>query len=212
MDSHQMALWCWSKCKQFGTSNILHIDHHYDSRGISIEEASYDDITSIPESHLDYLAIDMDVPGYSRIPQISWDNFLSVYLKKFRKGGRVCYLTGETWGDKPSDQEVEFWDNEHRDNLIDQELRDGESWIVDIDIDYFFDRIEEEFIDWPVERIKKTAEILKQKQDAGIISVMTIALSPNCCGGLEASKRVLQIFCEELDVAFPLSSLWERED
>lgn len=207
MDSHRMALWCWSKSETFGFSNLLHIDAHYDSCGIKYKKPDYSDIKVIPPSHKDYQDMKLADPGLGPIPQFRWDNFLSIYLKKFHKEGRVCYLTPESWGDKPPADLVEYWPLEQIDEHIASELKQGEQWIVDVDLDYFFDRIEDGYIEWPVERIASTARAVKAKYDDGIISILTIAISDNCCGGIVPAKRVLKIFCDEFGLEFPFERL-----
>ncbi|MCD6556681.1 MAG: hypothetical protein J7K64_05745, partial [Bacteroidales bacterium] len=80
-------------------------------------------------------------------------------------------------------------------------------WIVNIDLDYFFQKIDDtdvtlkfisnEAIDFFIGKIKTYLSNDK-------IKVMTIALSPECCGGWENSLELMNFFAEKLDLKFEI--------
>jgi hypothetical protein len=207
MDSHQIALWCWGQDPDFGSTNFLHIDAHYDCRGINEDPNHPYWLKDIPQAPHDYLARTIDVSGMT-LPQMVWDNIVSTYLLHFHQGGRVCLLTPDSWGDKPSPEVVEFWPLYQLNEQIHQNMKSGEKWIVDVDLDYFLKRPDSgSYVEWAEEEIIEVARSLKEKRDESVIATLTIAMSACCCGGLAPSKRILSIFCDALDLDFPLETL-----
>ncbi|NJO88170.1 MAG: hypothetical protein HC831_03780 [Chloroflexia bacterium] len=92
------------------------------------------------------------------------------------------------------------------DYIFDEENSGTYNWIVNIDLDYFFQRIDEtditiriisfEAIDFFIQKIKPH---LNDK-----ITVMTIALSPECCGGWDNSLSLMNYFASKLDIDFKI--------
>ena len=73
-------------------------------------------------------------------------------------------------------------------------------WILNIDIDYFF--FESEYQMFTDEYIKKIcANILTALPD---IDVITISLSPECCGGWENSCRIANLMAKEFNLDFEI--------
>lgn len=69
----------------------------------------------------------------------------------------------------------------------------GRLWIVNLDVDYFFNNNVQLFTETYIESI--CTQIVKEKAK---IAVLTIALSPDCCGGWENAIRVYNYIAERL--------------
>jgi hypothetical protein len=92
--------------------------------------------------------------------------------------------------------------------LFDEENSGTYKWIVNIDLDYFFQTIDDtditirfisyEAIDFFLQKIKAFLN--------GRIEVMTIALSPECCGGWENSLTLMDYFAKKLEIDFNIGN------
>src|SRR5262249_43972116 len=83
-------------------------------------------------------------------------------------------------------------------------------WIVNVDLDYFFCNFYDKADDDAYERmfadsyIKLVFEAVCRKRSQGSIAVTTIALSPETCGGWQASETALRVALSTLGVDFSL--------
>jgi len=66
------------------------------------------------------------------------------------------------------------------------------SWIVNLDLDYFFSARPEKLSLFSDEYVESIAQSLCLGLESGMIRVMTIALSPECCGGWEKAETLLE--------------------
>jgi len=77
--------------------------------------------------------------------------------------------------------------------------------ILNLDLDYFFleigDNTIQVFTDDYIEAIAKSIKLAMDN-----IQVLTICLSPECCGGWENALRVNKIICQILGIDFNLNS------
>ncbi len=84
----------------------------------------------------------------------------------------------------------------------------SKQWIVNLDIDYFFakkDGDDKKIYQYLTdEYIRLICREIKSKLDT-TIAVLTIAMSPECCGDWESSIRVTNIVAEELGLNFKYS-------
>ncbi|WP_338098688.1 hypothetical protein [Methanolapillus africanus] len=86
--------------------------------------------------------------------------------------------------------------------------RDKNRWIVNIDIDYFFIKDEESEQQKIIQFINdEFIEMLCDKliENMEFIEMITIALSPSCCGGWTPSVRIAKLMCMKFGFEFPLS-------
>jgi hypothetical protein len=208
MDNHRAALWCWMQhIKPRKPHSIFHIDRHYDTLQSNME-------TWLPhfpkrwdisvEQYLDLSYQFEDDQTYHH-PLFRYDNYLSLYLHRFKKYISTCYFVTHEDGDKPNYKggfEEPPWDLlGNLDYWIDAKRR---PWVLNIDLDYFFcddrsDGCEQMLTDRYIETIFESA---RRTIDAGFVGVTTIALSPEYCGGWEAAERVMDIASAKLGINF----------
>ncbi|OHT43680.1 peptide arginase family protein [Flavobacterium tructae] len=204
MDNHLCAAWCWLKQVDIKSSfDFIHIDRHYDllgfphtietqitNKGIEIHKLTFEE----------YLNLKQLGRNNAEWQMFRWDNYIinthlaypTLFAEKIFATQRDGTIN-EGFVDKEFDfltlaNEIDYW-------------LESKKWIVNLDIDYFFNRVDDklfqifsdEYIVTLVKKIKKNFEN---------ITVLTIALSPECCGGWEESFRIMKIICDILEVNF----------
>ena len=207
MDNHLAAAFCWhNACNPDESYNFMHIDRHLDFLCNYPLEA-YSQIKSIKTIN-DYCALQ-----YDGQPLFQWDNYIKsmqlMYPKWFSYNvfstprGQVdktiqllvphmCidYIEPDKLGDSLGELFVQ------EDHL----LYTQNKWIVNIDLDVFFN---EEIIKlYDDQYIRKIASVLNENMSK--IKVLTICLSPECCGrdikdGWPNSIRALNTFCSQIE-------------
>ena len=209
MDNHRAALWCWMQHitpkKRY---SLFHIDAHYDTR--SVNGASW--LSSVPDlaslSLADYLAFGTERAGTENWPLISWDNYLSLFFEKYPTLLSECFLATHQMGDQPEatvkyEHMIPRVFSESFPSFLTDYSSDG--WILNLDIDYFFCKSGDDYIpmfsDAFMDRfIEAIAEVVRRQQ----LLCMTIALSPECCGGWRASEEMCSRIASKLGINFQL--------
>lgn len=190
MDNHRMALWCWSR--YFNTNkkyNLIHIDKHYDTTDGIIDKKN---IHLIPKridllNANDYDEYQIEL-NHEKISLFTWDNYLPIF--HFLKKSEISQYSFFTHNVGELSKKLKLKIHEHSVSKligIKNYVFENNFTIINLDIDYFFSDFEsgyqilfsEEIINIIVENI-----ILFLKSDNVCI---TIALSPDCCGGWENS-------------------------
>lgn len=206
MDNHRAALWCWFQhIPKDGKSNIIHIDRHPDTRYSRIGEW---------QKHMPDLW-EIDINGYLNtsyetdydvVPVFAWDNYLSLFLETYgHLVDTLLYATHDD-GDPPrfdNAMKLDIWDLPGNFGYW---LSEGQSkWIVNVDMDYFFceqDECPKQMVsDSYVESLFRA---ISEKIRDRTVSVLTLCLSPECCGGWEASERLCEKACAVLGLDFKL--------
>jgi hypothetical protein len=188
MDNHRIALWAWMqqiKLHAVEKFNLLHLDAHYDTGPI-------ESIKNINEtlSLLDYLAL----KNTQAEALIQWDNYLTAFFDLYsnRISNSVAF-TQKIGIPHAFDHEFELHELlKQSDKFFDH----SDPWIVNIDLDYFYAR---QFKNSPMVHehyIRDFFKIIKNAYDENKICVLTVALSPECCGSWDNAQLLLQIFCE----------------
>lgn len=207
MDNHRAALWCWLQHLKNGEKyNLFHIDRHYDTVNIQISEL-YSQIPDLEEIGIDdYLAIKQNTPS-GTFPLIRWDNYLKIFLDLYGNQVEECIFATHDDGDKPNWKnwfEKPVWDIP--DNLGFWLSQGKNKWILNIDMDYFFFNGHKENPGRMLtdDYAQAIFEVVHKKYQAGTIKVLTIALSPEWCGGWEPAENLCQKLCEIMDLKFTL--------
>jgi hypothetical protein len=208
MDNHLAASWCWlQKIDLEKQYNLLHIDRHYDLLQSQIDwwiEALQEqniDLKTISISNL--IAIQYrhkEMPTADSFPLFRWDNYLTILHRLYPN--LIASATFATHKDGDIIEELEFSEPdiyELQENLsywINSNNKN--KWIVNLDIDYFFtDYNEVHFQFLTDEYVLKIAEEIKESWRN--IEVLTIALSPELCGGWDSAVRVARLITEYLE-------------
>lgn len=201
MDNHLAAAWCWiSQLKLNEKVGLFHIDRHFDLlNNISLDflNKRRDRFTGTFE---EYIAVKNDSTDDQQVAR--FDNYINIYRALFPNSISNYYFATHDDGNKLSEIEsynVPIWDLQ--DNLSYWMESAEHKWIVNIDLDYFFQEsgqnifkfLTDEYIGYICEELKKA--ISK-------IAVITIALSPDFCGGWKQSFEILKIFTNSFNISF----------
>jgi hypothetical protein len=207
MDNHLAAGWVWPQFLDVKKSyNLFHIDQHYDlldypnlmkseiiDKGLLLNELSLND----------YLILKQP-PESDNFKMFRWDNYISYVNDAFPKFFNLRYFATDE-----KDYELEGFITKKisSENLIETIKTiignsEGDKWILNLDIDYFFDsgspitqKLDDTFI------IKLVTEIKLQVKN---IEIITICLSPECCGGWTEAIKKLKLICSILNVNFAI--------
>ncbi len=212
MDNHLAAAWCWMHdCSSDEEYNFIHIDKHSDLKGCG-HPANIEFLRTRKDISLeDYMKITYTT--HKEFQFFQWDNYIRAchYLFPNWFKTNLFYYTQprrehhvEDWGyDSFPEQTMEplnvrqgitqyiqKQDSFFNKAIFEKRMR-MKKWIVNIDIDFFWDFdgikvFDDQFIKDMGKRISDALNNIK---------VLTIALSPFCCGGwdnaLECSRKFL---------------------
>lgn len=209
MDNHRAALWCWMQhVNPEAPHSLFHIDRHYDTLQSQMK-------TWLPhfpkrwemniKEYLELSYTSKDAPSRHHL-LFSFDNYLSLYLHKFKKHLKNCEFATHEHGDTPNCRFTETPPWKLLPNMDYWIENAGSPWILNIDLDYFFcdggdDERRQMLSDEYIRSLFLAARnVIEGKQ----VAVTTIALSPGWCGGWENSERVLSIAMNALGIKFNL--------
>jgi hypothetical protein len=206
MDNHRASLWCWFQhLKPEMEVNLFHIDRHTDtlSSNLSRWVSNCPDLYNI--SLNDYLTL--DDPGFSSYGAklFRWDNYGSIFLDKYGEQVGLCYFATYDEGDKPNHPSVDNVEPWMLIDNIDYWMDQKDNWICNVDIDYFCHKLDEDYhIMYSESFIADLFLKIKYLLDKEQILVLTISLSPECCGGWRNSEDILAIVESYLGVQIKL--------
>ena len=207
MDNHLAAGWSWLQELMPGESyNFFHIDRHADMLcNAPIDKYSF--IKDNPHLPLDEYT-NLEFKNVDFVYKVfQWDNYIKQINYLFPNWFTQCYFAthDHVVDNHPKETKImticyqpdpfELYNN------IDYWLKDkGNKWIFNFDLDYFFDdngmRL---FTD---DYIRAMTRNLKQGMEH--VAVLTIALSPECCGSWDNAIRIMNIVAEELELELRL--------
>lgn len=209
MDNHLAAFWCWMKeCDENGRYGFLHIDRHHDM----CREGNTPQLTDINNISIDnYLSSKYTLNGaFGPVdyPTFSWNTYITkcydLFPDWFSKTALI--IEGEI-GQSIKNQTPKFNFNTIPFNqalkTIEKCLSDCSiKWIVNVDMDYFFRGEHSDVIGSKVKRRFKESTIIKFSNAinrfSSNIQVLTIALSPECCGDMDKAIEAFHIFSKNI--------------
>lgn len=216
MDNHLAASWCWLQCCSSKESyKFVHIDRHPDLCYPGLfygKEINWDSfIGNDTSASLNrYLNTSWNHYGSPEIKLFQWNNYISLTQRKYSDwfSDSLFIIKGKY------EQDDNKFDNNNKIRFIlgkdfagdlEEYLKNSKdgSCILNLDIDYFFmgtywddnnsDKINCKYDDSEISNIGMLLEKYSKKY-----KVVTIALSPECCGGIKESLRVFNILRKEM--------------
>ncbi len=203
MDNHLAAGWCWLNELNIGEECcFFHVDQHKDlCDGGPIERYSY--IRDNPRLSIDDYTNPTYDNGHFMAKVVRWDTYIKQMQHISPEWFSKCVFACHDYVDDPDRftdmplniiynaaplelyNNVSYWTGQHQ-----------EPFIFNLDIDYFFDAdgmriFSDEYIQSLASDINKS---MKR------ISVMTIALSPECCGGWENAIKAFKLLAEKIEM------------
>jgi hypothetical protein len=195
MDNHRAALWCWMRhLSATDRVTVVHIDRHTDCLSSNLDDWTAASVGLESLSLDSYLSME-----HCESCLFRWDNFISLFIRHFGERIHSLYMATRDVGDQP---ERHSWDIEA--DLLPATLESlpsnlrGSQFIVDLDLDYFVARIAEG------EHVRLYSDAFMHlvfRHISGLIShpqcaCVTVALSPECCGGWQEAELLLSQFSQ----------------
>ena len=208
MDNHRAALWCWLQdVPATERIKLLHIDEHTDTLYSRIDEW----LNVLPPlnnlSVEEYLSLNYPTQ-HGVVSIVRWDNYLSLYLERYREQVEQAIFATHGVGDKPRLKRAIFVEPQHLPGSIDCRLTDeGARWIVNVDLDYFFcdqeGRRRHMFSD---EYVTSVFTSIRRCRDLGRVACLTICLTPDeeFTGGWAQAEELCAKACGILGLPFEL--------
>lgn len=210
MDNHLAAGWCW--LHELDTQreyNFFHIDQHSDM----ICNAPVDKLLQIKENKLlsldEYTNLVFDVNYNGNMQKVfQWDNYIKQINYLFPNWFKKCYFATHKYIRDTNPQETKIIKIDSQPDCFQLytniahwlEEEKNDQWIFNLDLDYFFnDSGMQLFTD---DYIRSMAQNLKKGLNK--IAILTIALSPECCGDWDYAIRIMNIVAEELELKIRL--------
>lgn len=210
MDNHLAAAWCWSQevdiSKKYG---LFHIDRHYDlTNNLSDDFLKSNREVLIGEVFSDCLSL----KDKGEVQALRYDNYIDTFNRLYPGViQQVYYATHKDGQDKTetslasiSTYTPDLWDLDNNIKYwITKCHKDIERWIVNIDIDFFFQSHDDDGC-FQFTTKKYIKYICKEiRASLHNIDVVTIAISPEFCGGWGNAFNILQIINTELGIRMP---------
>ena len=211
MDNHLAASWCWlQKIDISKRYNLFHIDRHYDLQISQIDcwikefKNNVDCLSKISINQLLELNFKpKNSPQDYKYKIFQFDNYLTIFNRLYPNLLENMFFATHKDGETIDDfniSEIEiyelsknlsFWINSNSNN----------KWIVNIDIDYFFSDINESYFQLLTNDYIKTIAkgLITAKEN---IEVITIALSPEYCGGWGNAEKVAKLLMGSMNIAW----------
>lgn len=195
MDNHRMAAWCWANhIDENEKYKVVHIDKHYDTLGNQINEWTKPIKNGLNNLSLaEYDSIEYQKNKFDRYKIFRWDNYIPLFHYYYSNLVSEYVFYTHNQGDIPKHLEKHITHCPAH-NLINDFYECfseyEEKLIINLDIDYFYCNNPKYFIffsEYAIERlIEGIMKLIADKKN-----ILTIALSPECCGGWENSLNFM---------------------
>lgn len=199
MDNHRLALWCWFQAMKKGQRyNLFHIDAHPDMSESALPYFFHDLWSMSLDDYRTAWQADINMPLFR------WDNYIEIFLRKYPgQVGHTISATHHLGSDKVLAEDVKPYDLVKRMNEIfgEEKYVNELPWVVNLDLDYFFSAAPEKVEIFGGEFVSVLAGALKKGMDNGMVEVLTVSLSPECCGSWGKAEGFLKKVANKLELS-----------
>jgi hypothetical protein len=210
MDNHLAAAWCWAQVLDPAEKyDLFHIDAHLDWQTVQFKHAVKTLQEPLSQMTLaEYLALNFITAHGGPSKTFLWDTYLPLFRSRYRKQMVDWRFCTHEIGTKPKRlagyRAVKMWDL--LDNLSYWLNDSPRRWILNLDLDYFFfENARGRKLRWASPQyVASIGKLLAALQKQGKLAVVTIALSPECCGGWKPAETVMSEFMQALGVPVTL--------
>ncbi len=206
MDNHRMAAWCWANHidnYEIEKYTIIHIDRHNDTVANEMEQWTSSLKNGLKGLSLnEYDNIEYQKNKHNKYKVFKWNNYIPLFHHYYSNQiNRYIFFTNTN--EKTPDFLNNFVEHCPACNLFNS-LRicfgnSKESFIINLDIDFFFidnPRYKILYSDSVIKKlIKDIMELMKNDKN-----ILTIALSPECCGGWANSLKFMKKYFSKYDI------------
>ena len=201
MDNHMAAIWCWENIlprasRKIEKRYLLHIDRHSDENN-SLIRTLRDDLLK-EYLRIKYISIKAFSEKYDRENNCfmhTWSNYIGLYLKLYKHSVKTYSIIGTPYGWSEMTHRLQF--------LVKKIINNSQDLlIVNFDLDCLYESSGKR-----VETDKKTVVIFLKElnnsfenSDSKDRIVLTIALSPEMCGGVLNMIQDIKLLITELNL------------
>ena len=198
MDNHRLALWCWFQQMQKNHRyNLLHIDAHPDLSESALPHFNQDLWTTSLDDYRTVMQKDINSPLFR------WDNYIQVWLKKYPElVGKTFSATHKLGSNEELGEEINPY---HLPKFMDRVFSGSHyvndlPWIVNLDLDYFYSAAPGKLLLFSDEYLTSLARSIELGQQNKMIDILTISVSPECCGSWEKAEKILKYFLPHISL------------
>jgi len=218
MDNHLAAAWCWLQevnlNKQY---HLFHIDQHYDLStalvnqwAIQMKAMGVDyKLTPIDQLLEIQMEVGQDFIG-KQLPLLRWDNYLTLLDILYPGLWDSMSFATHKKGDLPTHYKEVIHEHEFYD--LTQNLGywlasdNGIKSVLNIDIDYFFLNHGDSHIRvFDDAYIRSLCKEIRSAWDH--ITVFTLCLSPECCGGWKPALEIVELISTALKIPWNIKQI-----
>ncbi|WP_121615793.1 UPF0489 family protein [Virgibacillus halodenitrificans] len=215
MDNHKWAFYIWELARKKSVispnATLIHVDAHLDDcpfvlqdnpEYLEIKELS--SLKRFTENHVTYDTFIWPAFGRGTINNII---YVSDYPNEPFQDWATNYVEGRTYEGLRL-RSMPHFQKAAESGLVEPYVNDN-SLILNLDLDFFN---EEDFYG-ENPKLKTDNEVfssLTYLKNVYNWDLITVALSPECCGGEEAAKHLLDIFVDVFDIDLAKSLSWEH--
>lgn len=203
MDNHRLALWCWFQELLKGHRyNILHIDAHPDLNESALKHFNQDLWKISLNEYRTSWQKDINLPLFR------WDNYLEIFLNKYPEMiGLTLSATHKLGSSKELSQEINPFNlgKKCAEIFSQNKYINDFKWIVNLDLDYFYSAHPEKIELFSAEYLESLLTSINAGLKNEMIQVLTISLSPECCGSWEKAEKMLSKCSKYLELSIKLS-------
>lgn len=216
MDNHLAAAWCWlNHLDPTENYNFFHIDQHPDLL-CNAPMSSLEPLKENPKVSIeDYLALRY-TSGERSAHVFRYDNYILQTKKIFPNWFSLCYFACPEHVHEEKlnihynascydlSTKISYWVHDGKEaGSTPYPQEKVHKWILNIDVDYFFmENKYQLFTDTYI--IECCNDIKKRIED---IEIITIALSPECCGDWNNAYRIAKLMAREFELDFSIDGL-----
>jgi hypothetical protein len=131
------------------------------------------------------------------MPVFRWDNYIEVFLQKYPdQVGKTVSATHHLGSPKELSEEIRAYDlvKYMKGVFTGEKYVNDLPWIVNLDLDYFFTAAPEKSELFSEEFVKQISHSIQVGLQNKTIGILTISLSPECCGSWEKAELMLSRF------------------
>jgi len=204
MDNHRMAAWCWvNHIDDNKKYTIIHVDKHFDTLGNQIDQWTNPIKSGLKDLSLqEYDSIEYQKNKFEKYKVFRWDNYIPIFHHYYSNliNEYVFYTHNRGTIPKNLEKLITHYPSY---NLINDFFayfsESDDRLIINLDIDYFFCDSPKYFIFFSDYAIKRIIEdIMRLANDKK--NILTIALSPECCGGWENSLKFMRKYFSKYEI------------
>jgi len=203
MDNHRLALWCWFQVMKKGQRyNLFHIDAHPDMSESALPHFNHDLWNMTLDEYRSSWQQDINMPLFR------WDNYIEIFLRKYPElVGQTFSATHQLGSDKELSEEVKSFYLPKMLNTIfsGERFINALPWILNLDLDYFFSAAPDKHEIFSDNFIESLGNSIGKGLDSGEIALLTISLSPECCGSWKKAEIMLEKFSKILRLDLKLN-------